>query len=124
MRAPLPSLAAVRDPPFSLTPRASARVEAALAAAFHSHDVAVRELRASIEACVEELQRLGMLPEAMVVTMRAFLQHTVAHPSAEHPVTSRAAVLFMDQIITWSILAYYPGPLPGRPPSHRRGEGT
>jgi len=124
MRAPVPNLAAVRNPPFSLTLRASARVEVALAAAFRSHDAAVRELRASIEACVVELQQLGMLPEAMVVTMRAFVQHTVDHPSAEHPVASRAAVLFMDRIITWSILAYYPGPLPGRPPSHRRAGET
>jgi len=31
-------------------------------------------------ACVVELQQQGMLPEAMVVTMRAYLQHTVSHP--------------------------------------------
>jgi hypothetical protein len=120
----VPNRAAVRDPPFSLTPSSSSRVELALEAAFRSHDDALKELRASIEACVAELQMQGMLPEAMVVTMRAFLQHTADHPPPAHPVASRAAALLMDQLITWSILAYYPGSLSGRSPSGRRGEGT
>jgi hypothetical protein len=108
----MPNLAAVREPPFALTPRSSARVELALAGAFRMHDAAVRELRSAIEACVTELQRQGMLPEAMLVTMRAYMQHTVSHPSVEHPVAARAAHLYMDHIIHWSILAYYPGTIP------------
>jgi hypothetical protein len=123
--SPLPNFAAVRAPPFSLTPRASARVELALEGAFRRHDAAMTELRAAIEACVQELQQQGMLPEAMVVTMRAFLQHTVSHPSAEHPVASRAATLYMDQIIHWSILAYYPATiLPALPRRGWPGKGT
>lgn len=119
----MPSFAAVREPPFPFTPRASARVELALAAAFRMHEAAVNELRASIEACVVELQVKGMLPEAVVVTMRSFVEHTAAHPPVEHPVASRAANLFMDRIITWSILAYYPDSRPpGRswPPRRER----
>ncbi len=120
----MPSLAAVREPPFALTARASARVELALAGAFRKHDTALAELRSAIEACVGELQEQGMLPEAMVVTMRAFMQHTASHPSVEHPVAARAATLMMDEIIQWSILAYYPATLPLKPPRGRRGEGS
>ena len=110
------NLAAVREAPFPLTPRASTRVELALEGAFRMHEAAVSELRAAIEACVRELQEQGMLPEAMVVTMRAFIQHAVSHPSRDHPVASRAAHLFMDRILYWSILAYYPSTiLPARP---------
>ena len=113
----VPPFAAVHDPPFALTPGASARVELALEAAFHRHDAAISELRMAVEACVGELQRKGMLPEAMVITMRAFLQHTSAHPPVERPIVARAAVLFLDQIIVWSIIAYFPGvTLPARKP--------
>ena len=120
----MPNLAAVREAPFPITLRASARVELALEGAFRQHDAALKELRAAIEACVGELQRQGMLPEAMVVTMRAFMQHTVRHPSADHPVASRAAKLLMDEIIRWSILAYYPTTiLPTRPMSGSQGDG-
>jgi hypothetical protein len=87
------------------------------------HEVAIRELRAAVEACVVELQGQGMLPEAMVITMRAFVTHTVAHPTAEHPVASRSASLFMDQIIQWAILAYYPSAVPpSRPRSGPPGQ--
>lgn len=81
------------------------------------------ELRAAIEACVQELQQQGMLPEAMVVTMRAYMQHTVSHPSVEHPVASRVADLLMDEIIRWAILAYYPAAILSGTPRGRR-EGT
>ncbi len=122
---PLPNTIAVREPPFALTPRVSARVELALESAFRRHAAAVTELRAAIGACVEELQQQGMLPEAMVVTMRAFMQHTVSHPSLEHPVAARAADLFMDEIIRWSILAYYPATiLPASARRGRPGDGT
>jgi hypothetical protein len=90
----------------------------ALERAFRRHVVAVEELRAAVAACVRELQEQGMLPEAMLVTMRSFMLHTVAHPSPDHPVAARAAHLFMDEIIHWSILAYYPGTvLPLKPAS-------
>jgi hypothetical protein len=121
----LSNFAAVREPPFPLTPSASARVELALAGAFRRHDTAIVELRSAIEACVRELQQQGMLPEAMVVTMRAFMQHTASHPSAAHPVAARVATLLLDQIIHWSILAYYPATiLPIRPPRGSLGEGS
>lgn len=121
----MPNLAAVREPPFALTPRASARVELALEGAFRMHDAAVQELRSAVEACVAELQQQGMPPEAMLVTMRAYMQHTVAHPSVEHPVAARAAHLYMDHVIHWSILAYYPGTiLPARRASGPRGDGS
>jgi hypothetical protein len=118
----MPNLAAARQPPFALTPTACARIERALDGAFFMHEVALKELRAAVEACVVELQGQGMLPEAMVVTMRAFMQHTVAHPSIEHPVAARAAHLLMDRVIHWSILAYYPAAIvrdEGRPPPRR-----
>jgi hypothetical protein len=121
----LPNLAAVREPPFSLTPRASARVELALEKAFRMHAAAVEELREAVEACVRELQEQGMLPEAMVVTMRAFMQHMVSHPSSEHPRASRAAHLFMDEVVRWSIFAYFPSrTLPGKPASGAEGNGA
>ena len=118
--ARMPHLAAVREPPFSLTPRVSARVELALEAAFRRHDAAIAELRCAIEACVRELQQQGMLPEAMVVTMRAYIQHTASHPSADHPTASRVATLLIDEIIRWSILAYYPSII--LPANQQRGK--
>lgn len=121
--AALPSQAAVYEPPFPLTPRASSRVELALEAAFRRHDAAIAELRLAIEACVKELQQQGMPPEAMVVTMRAYVQHTASHPSADHPLASRVATQMIDEIIRWSMLAYYPSTiLPANP--RRPGEPT
>ena len=105
----VPSFAAVREPPFSLTPGASTRVELALEAAFHLDDVAVEELRTAVEVCVGELQRKGMLPEAMVITMRAFVEYTSTHPPVGHPSIARAAAFFINEIIGWSIIAYFPG---------------
>lgn len=119
----MPSFAAVREPPFSITPGASARVELALEAAFYLDDADVKELRTAVEACVGELQRKGMLPEAMVITMRAFVQYTSAHPPIGHPIASRAAEFFIDRIIRWSIIAYFPGVIvPARTPSAPRGD--
>lgn len=120
----MPSFSAVREPPFSLTLLASARVELALEAAFRMQDAALKELRAAIEACVVELQGKGMLPEAMIVTMRAFVEHTATHPSIDHPAASRAAKLLADRIIQWSILAYYPSSVPPKRPRSAPGKGS
>lgn len=119
----MPSLAAVREPPFALTARASARVELALAGAFRKHDTALAELRSAIEACVGELQEQGCSRKRW--SSRCALSCSIPRRTRLSSTRSRrAATLMMDEIIQWSILAYYPATLPLKPPRGRRGEGS
>jgi hypothetical protein len=112
------SPAATYEPPFPLTPVASARVRTALAAAVHTHDAAMRELQDAIAACVAELHVLGMRPEVALVTMEAFVRHTAATHPPPGRVPSRDAVdALMDDIAHWCIDSYFrPGLAPSAPP--------
>ena len=117
--------AAIREPPFPLTPHASARVERALETAVRWHEAAMRELRAAVEACVAELHARGMPPEAVLVTMKAFVRHIApSHPPPGYAPTVEAADSLMDQIIHWCILAYFRLEIPpDLPPADASGEG-
>ncbi|HKG91094.1 MAG TPA: hypothetical protein VKA84_04310 [Gemmatimonadaceae bacterium] len=106
-------LGAERGPPFSLTLGVTEGVERALEAAVLRHDASMRALRGAIEACVVELHGRGMPPEAVLVTMKAFVRHTaVAHPPYGQFPSSWAADVFMDDIVRWAILAYYRSDVP------------
>lgn len=120
---------AVREPPFPFTLPASVRVERALEGAVRTHDSSMRELRAAVEACVAELHAQGMPPEAVLVTMRAFTRHAaILHPPPGYAPSSWAADALMDQIIQWSILAYFRNEiqpdLPAAAPPGERGGGS
>ena len=117
---------ASHDPPFPLTPAASARVGIALAAAVRTHDAAMRELQTAIEGCVAELHGQGMLPEVALVTMKAFVRHTaVLHPPPGRTPSRYAADAFMDEIVHWCIVAYFRHRVPpdGPPPADAGGNG-
>ena len=99
---------AAREPPFPLTSVASEHVCRSLQVAVRAHDRSMQELRTAIEACVAELYDQGMLPEAVLITMRAFVQHTATlHPPPGHAPSRSAADIHMEQIIHWCILAYF-----------------
>ena len=104
---------AAREPPFPLTSVASERVCRSLESAIRAHDRSMQELRAAIDGCVAELHGQGMLPEAVVITMRAFVQHAATlHPPPGHAPSRYAADGHMEQIIHWCVLAYYRCELP------------
>jgi hypothetical protein len=107
------------EPPFPLTPVASARVGNALTAAVRTHDAAMRELQAAIAVCVAELHVLGMRPEVALVTMEAFVRHTATtHPPPGHAPSRGAADALLDDVAHWCIDSYFrPDPGPSAPPA-------
>ena len=99
---------AVREPPCPITLPSSVRVERALEAAVRTHYTAMQELRTAVEGCVAELHAQGMPPDAVLVTMRAFVKHAaILHPPPGYSPSSWESDSLMDQIIHWSILAYF-----------------
>ena len=66
------------------------------------------DLRASVEACVAELRTLSMPPEAVLMTMKALVRHTAReHPPLGYSPSHWAADAFLDQIVQWSVVAYF-----------------
>lgn len=100
-----------RAPPFPFQREAESAFETALEARERNLE-AVDRLRGAVIACVLHLRDLGMEPEAVLVTMRAYLNHTMR---AHFPGTERAPAFesrwLAEQVATWSIEAYFS---PGR----------
>lgn len=96
-----------RSPPFPFRPEAESAFEAALAAQERNAD-AIEKLHGAVIACVLHLKDLGMEPEAVLVTMRAYLNHTM---HAHFPSPQRAPIFesrwLAEQVASWSIEAYY-----------------
>jgi hypothetical protein len=96
-----------RAPPFPFQPETGTAFESALEASERSSD-AIGKLHGAVIACVTHLRDLGMEPEAVLVTMRAYLNHTMhtrfPDPQREPIFESR---WLADQVATWSIEAYY-----------------
>lgn len=96
-----------RAPPFPFQPETGTAFEAALEAGQRTSD-AIEKLHGAVIACVIHLRDLGMEPEAVLVTMRAYLNHTV---HTRFPDTQREPVFesrwLADQVAAWSIEAYY-----------------
>jgi len=96
-----------RSPPFPFEPSTESAFESALGAT-HRTTEAVENLRGAVIACVDHLKTIGMEPEAVLVTMRAYLRHTLHHHS---PGLARDAVFesswLSEQVGKWSIEAYY-----------------
>ena len=103
----LPSLSAVESPPFPIEPASADRVRATLADAVRRHAKTLGALESAVGECVRNLKAQGMSPEAMIVTMKAFIRHTVVmHPPAERAVTPLPDPL-MENIVRWCINEYY-----------------
>ena len=116
------SLAASYEPPFPLTPEASARVGSALAAAVRTHDAAMRELHAAVEACVAELHVLGMPPEVALRTMKEVVRHAATRrPPPGYAPSLHAADGLMDEVVHWTIAAFFRREVPPDGPPPRPG---
>jgi hypothetical protein len=96
-----------REPPFPFQSETESAFETALQAHDRTSD-AIEKLRGAVIACVIHLRDLGMEPEAVLVTMRAYLTHTMR---SHFPATERTPIFesrwLVDQVATWSIEAYY-----------------
>ena len=95
-------------PPFSVSPSASAQLEASLEQAVKRRLESMAHLRDAVDACVTDLHRLGMTPEAVLLTMKALLRHTAAaHPPPGYSASPAAADAFVEQVVRWTIDAYF-----------------
>jgi hypothetical protein len=99
---------AEREPPFSVSPATTTELEQSLEGAVRKQEAAMERLHAAVDACVAELHRLGMTPEAALITMKALVRHTaVVHPPPGYAPSRWAAESYLEQIGRWSITAYF-----------------
>lgn len=101
-------MAAVESPPFPFNDTACGNVALALAEAIREQDRSAAKLRQAIAGCTRSLRSLGMLPEAVLITMKAFVKHTaVAHPLSGPDAAWWVADAWMDDIVKWCIVEYF-----------------
>ena len=106
----LPSVSAVESPPFPLEPASADRVRATLADAVRRHAETLETLEQAVGECVRYLKAQGMAPEAMLLTMKAFIRHTaITTPPPGRPVTWLPEPL-MENIVRWCVNEYYRQP--------------
>lgn len=99
---------AEEGPPFSVSPTACAALESSLEQAVRRHAASMDRLRAAVDACVADLHHRGMTPESVLVTMKALLRHTAAaHPPPGYTPSPWAAESFVEEVVRWSIVAYF-----------------
>lgn len=111
-----PLLTAVESPPFPFESTAVERLRGALLQAVRRHEATLAGLRMAVEDCVRHLRAAGMTPEAMLVTMKAFIRHTAVVQAASGvtvPAT-RAGDMppwlsdpLMERIVGWCIAEYF-----------------
>lgn len=95
----------VKSPPFPFEAAAERRARLALVEAVRRHNEAERIWLNAVSDCVHSLKAQGMSPEAMVITMKAFIRHaSVTELARRGEGVSR---ILMEQIIEWSITQYY-----------------
>jgi len=84
------------------------RARLALATAVRRRGSTLIELQAAIEGCVRSLRGQGMTAGAVIITMKAFVRHSmqVAPPLGLAPSADATAPL-MDRIVTWCIDEFY-----------------
>ena len=96
-----------RSPPFPFEPETESAFENALGASQRTTD-AIEHLRGAVIACVKHLKTIGMEPEAVLVTMRAYLKYTLQnHLSAPGELPIFDTSWLSEQVAKWSIEAYY-----------------
>lgn len=99
---------AVQSPPFPFEAAAERRARLALVEAVRRHNQAETIWLNAVTDCVRSLKAQGMTPEAMVITMKAFVRHaSVTNLASRGEGVSR---VLMEQIIEWSIAQYYRDP--------------
>lgn len=96
-----------RAPPFPFEPETGSAFESAIGAGKRTTD-AIEKLRGAVIACVGHLKNIGMEPEAVLVTMRAYLNHTLRNhlPEVDRDPIFETSWL-AEQVGKWSIEAYY-----------------
>jgi hypothetical protein len=96
-----------RSPPFPFERESESAFETALGASQRSTE-AIENLRGAVIACVRHLKTIGMEPEAVLVTMRAYLRYNLQHhlSGSEHDLIFDTSWL-SEQVAKWSIEAYY-----------------
>jgi hypothetical protein len=95
----------VESPPFPFEPAAEQRARLALVEAVRRHDEAQAVWLSAVGNCVRSLKAQGMSPEAMIVTMKAFVRHAAVTDLARRG-TGVSRVL-MEEIIGRCITEYY-----------------
>ena len=101
----MPALAApVESPPFPFDPASEERARIALVEAARRYEETQSVLFAAISDCVQHLRAQGMPPEAMIITMKAFVRHTAY---TDPRIRGTVARPLMEQVIEWSIHEYY-----------------
>jgi hypothetical protein len=96
-----------RSPPFPFERDTGSAFETALSASERTTE-AIENLRGAVIACVNHLKTIGMEPEAVLVTMRAYLRHTLHnHLLAPAHDTIFESSWLSEQVARWSIEAYY-----------------
>lgn len=96
---------AVESAPFPFEAAAEKRARAALAEAIRQHEQMQAELHAAIGECVRTLRSCGMPPEAMLVTMKAFVRDVTTKPSRRH--SGPVAKPVMEQVVEMCIAEYF-----------------
>jgi hypothetical protein len=102
------AMQAVQAPPFPFEAAAERRARLALVEAVRRHNEAEAIWLNAVSDCVRSLKAQGMPPEAMIVTMKAFVRHaSVTELARRGEGVSRT---LMEQIIEYSIAQYYVEP--------------
>lgn len=98
---------AFRSPPFPFERETDSAFETAVGASQRTTE-AIKNLRGAVIACVSHLKTIGMEPEAVLVTMRAYLRYTVQnHLLASPPDPIFESNWLSEQVARWTIEAYY-----------------
>lgn len=97
-----------RAPPFPFEPGTQSDFEHALQGAAQRTAASGETLRAAVLACVQHLKSIGMEPEGVLITMRAYLNHTVrmSFPGSGRD-QSWAVAWLGEQVAKWSIESYF-----------------
>lgn len=95
----------VNSPPFPFEAAAERRARLALVEAVRRHNEAETIWLNAVTDCVRSLKAQGMTPEAMIITMKAFIRHASVTDLARRG--EGVSRMLMEQIIEWSITQYY-----------------
>ena len=98
----------VKSPPFPFEAAAERRARLALVEAVRRHSEVETIWLNAVTDCVRSLKHQGMPPEAMIITMKAFVRHASATQLARRG--EAVSRVLMEQIIDWSITEYYREP--------------
>jgi len=81
--------------------------EAALRNAVRTNAISMNDLHRSITKCVVSLRDEGMQCEAVLLTMKAFINELAARHTRTGPERMLHLDMLMDQIVRWCISDYY-----------------